>query len=63
MDPKLAFESTMMFLAKALHSILNRLAAKRKWPYWTLIKNKKGIRRRKCTTGRQKFIEFSFHVE
>jgi len=54
MDPKLAFESTMMFLAKALHSILNRLAAKRKWPYWTLIKNKKGIRRRKCTTGRQK---------
>jgi len=47
MDPKLAFESTMMFLAKALHSILNRLAAKRKWPYWTLIKSRKGIRRKK----------------
>jgi len=46
MDPKLAFESTMMFLAKALHSILNRLAAKRKWPFWTLIKSRKGIRRK-----------------
>jgi len=47
MDPKLAFESTMMFLAKALHSILYRLAGKGKWPYWTLIKSRKGIRRKK----------------
>jgi len=38
MDPKLAFVSTMMFLAKALHSTLNLLAANKKLPYWTLIK-------------------------
>jgi len=53
MDPKLAFESTMMFLAKALHSILNRLAAKRKMAILDVDKKqkrdqKKNVHSQKC---------------
>jgi len=50
MDPKLAFVSTMMFLAKALHSTLNLLAANKKWPYWTLIKKQKRDQKKKVFT-------------